>query len=194
MWMVEQHRNSPATAVRKDVRTGTGVRQDAEAVKTRHQKGLLLVGLFKLSKAIFFLTVAAGALHLVHKDIQLLVLQLVDVLRLDPESRAVNLLLAKSTVISHHELRRAALFSGMYSGVCLIEGTGLMLEKRWAEYLTVTLTLMGLPWECYELIKGFTWFKVGLMAVNVAVLVYLVWVLRKKWMQHGEEAAGGVAG
>ncbi|MES2394342.1 MAG: DUF2127 domain-containing protein [Acidobacteriota bacterium] len=151
----------------------------------KRQKGLLVVGLFKLSKAIFFLAVAAGALHLVHKDIQLVVLQLVDLLRLDPESRIVNAVLTKSSVIGHHELRRAALFSGLYSGVCLIEGAGLMLEKRWAEYLTVTLTLMGLPWETYELIKGFTWFKVGVMSFNIAVLVYLVWVLKKKRENQG---------
>ena len=31
-------------------------------------QGLLLVGLFKLSKAIFFTAVGAGALHLVHQE------------------------------------------------------------------------------------------------------------------------------
>ena len=52
-----------------------------------HERGLLLVGLFKLSKAIFFTAVGAGALHLVNKDIGSVLMHVVDALRIDPEGR-----------------------------------------------------------------------------------------------------------
>ena len=63
--------------------------------------------------------------------------------------------------------------------VCLIEGTGLMLQKPWAEYLTVTLTTLALPWELFELARRPSWLRVGVLLVNLAVLFYLVWFLKR---------------
>ena len=38
--------------------------------KSSHDRGLLLIGLFKLAKAIFFFGVGVGAIHLLHKDLE----------------------------------------------------------------------------------------------------------------------------
>ena len=145
-----------------------------------HSRGLLLVGLFKLSKAIFFTAVGAGALHLVHKNVSDVLMHIVDTLRLDQESRFVGFLLGKASLISSHQLREAGTFSFLYAAVCIVEGTGLVLRKRWAEFFTVFLTAMGLPWECYELVHKFSPYKVGLLVINLIVLGYLVWVLEQK--------------
>ena len=67
-----------------------------------------------------------------------------------------------------------------YAVVCLVEGTGLMLEKRWAEYFTVTLTALALPLECFELYKQFTSLRIGLLLLNLVVLGYLIWLLRRQ--------------
>ncbi len=145
-----------------------------------HDRGLLLVGLFKLSKAIFFSALGAGALHLRNKDIGSVVMKIVDTLRIDPERHFVGILMDHVGLINSHDLKRAGILSFLYAAVCVVEGTGLVLEKRWAEYFTVTLTTLGLPWECYELAKQFSLYKVGLMVVNVVVLLYVLWILRKK--------------
>ncbi len=148
--------------------------------RQNHNRGLLLVGLFKLSKAIFFFALGAGALHLVHRNVSDVVLRIVNALRLDPESHFVNVLMDKANLIGGHQLRRFSLFTFSYSLLCLIEGTGLVLEKVWAEYITVVLTVMGLPWESYELFLRFSLLKVAILLLNVAVLVYLLWVLKRK--------------
>ena len=157
----------------KDELTRLGSRED-------HASGLLLVGLFKLSKFLFFAAVGVGALHLIHKNLGDEVLRLTEALRLGPESPIVSFLLDKADLIDHHQLRQASLFAFLYSGLCLVEGTGLMMRRVWAEYFTVSLTVVGLPWEAYELLMRFTWLKVGVMAVNVLVLLYLLWVLKRK--------------
>jgi uncharacterized membrane protein (DUF2068 family) len=159
-----------------------GEQVEAEAVKPvhNHSRGLLLVGLFKLSKAIFFTAVGAGAMHLVHKDVGDVMQHIVEALRLDPEHRAVIFLLHKADLINPHQLREAGTLSFLYAAVCVVEGTGLVLRKRWAEFFTVFLTAMGLPWECYELIHKFSAYKVGLLVINLAVLAYLIWVLEQK--------------
>jgi uncharacterized membrane protein (DUF2068 family) len=149
-----------------------------------HAKGLWLVGLFKLSKAVFFTAVGFAALHLIKHDLGDVVMRVAEALRMTSESRIVTFAMEKADLIGHHQLRQASFFAFGYAGLCLIEGTGLVLRKVWAEYFTVMLTVMGLPWETYELLHKFTWLKVGLLGVNLLVLAYLLWVLKVK---RGEE-------
>jgi uncharacterized membrane protein (DUF2068 family) len=155
-----------------------------------HERGLLLVGLFKLSKAIFFTAVGAGALDLMNKNINDVVLSVIDALRIDPERRFVGILMEHVGLIQPHDLRRAGILSFLYAMVCVVEGTGLMLEKRWAEYFTVILTASALPWESYELIEKFSPYKVALLVINLAVLLYLLWILKKRREEEGGAKAG----
>jgi uncharacterized membrane protein (DUF2068 family) len=143
-------------------------------------RGLFLVGVYKMVKVAFFSFLGFGALHLIHKNIGDEVLRLTEMLRLGPESHVVSFLMDKADLIGHHQLREASIFAFGYAGLCLIEGTGLLLRRVWAEYFTVILTLMGLPLESYELLQRFNWFKVGALVVNLVVLLYLVTVLKRK--------------
>ncbi len=143
-------------------------------------KGLLLVGIYKMTKVVFFSALGFGALHLIHKDIGDEVMRFTEMLRLGPESHVVSFLMGKADLIGHHQLRQASMLSFGYAGLCLIEGTGLLLRRVWAEYFTVLLTLMGLPLETYELWQRFNWFKVGALVVNLIVLFYLVAVVKRK--------------
>lgn len=146
----------------------------------QHRGGLLLIGLFKLSKAALSIALGVGALKLLHRDIATVVLRAADVLRIDPESRLIGLLMTKADLIDATELRHFSVLTFTYAALCLVEGTGLMLQKRWAEYFTVTLTALALPWECFELFREFTTPRIVLLLVNLAVLGYLVWLLRRE--------------
>jgi uncharacterized membrane protein (DUF2068 family) len=148
--------------------------------KSSHDRGLLLIGLFKLAKAIFFFGVGVGAIHLLHKDLEDEIMRLALKFRFDPESRLVSLLLDKVDLIDAHRLRQISVATFGYSGLALTEGVGLLLEKVWAEYLTVILTASFLPWELYELARRLDWFHLSLLLINLAVLGYLVWLLRRK--------------
>lgn len=168
-----------------DVQTATpspAAPERAAEAKTRsdHNRGLLLIGLFKLSKATLSVALGVGALKLLHHDFPVVVLHVTDALRIDPESRIVNLLMSKADLVGATQLRHFSLLTFGYAILCLIEGTGLVLEKRWAEYFTVTLTTLALPWECYELYRHWTSIRIALLIINLAVLAYLVWLLRRQ--------------
>ncbi len=152
-----------------------------------HQRGLMLIGLFKLSKAILSVALGVGALKLMHHDIASVVLHVSEVLKIDPENRLVGLVMSKADYIGAPQLKHFSALTFTYAGLCLIEGTGLMLEKRWAEYFTVTLTILALPWECFELYREFTIPRITLLLVNLAVLAYLVWLLRRD-LRRGHSA------
>jgi uncharacterized membrane protein (DUF2068 family) len=145
-----------------------------------HRRGLLLIGLFKLTKALLSIALGVGALKLLHHDFASVVLHVADALKIDPESHLIGLLMIKADLSSATELRHFSLITFGYAAVCLVEGTGLMLEKRWAEYFTVTLTSLALPLECYELYKQFTPLRIALLLVNILVVAYLVWLLRRE--------------
>jgi uncharacterized membrane protein (DUF2068 family) len=150
-----------------------------------HDRGLLAIGIFKLVKAIFFFCIGAGAVHLLHKDVGDEVTRLALKLRFDPESRLVALLLDKADLIDAHRLRQISVATFGYSALALTEGIGLLLEKVWAEYLTLILTVSFLPWELYELVRKPDWFRLSLLIINLTVLAYLIWLLRRKKLLGG---------
>jgi uncharacterized membrane protein (DUF2068 family) len=61
-----------------------------------------------------------------------------------------------------------------YGALDLVEGTGLYLEKAWAEYLTLAITASFLPWEVFEVYRRLTFVRVGLLVVNALVFFYLL--------------------
>lgn len=151
--------------------------------KPRHRhrdRGLLAIGLFKLGKAIFFFLLGVGAIHLLHKDLGDEIMRIATALKFDPESKIVTLLLEKVDLIDAHRLKQISLATFGYSILALTEGIGLMLEKVWAEYLTLTLTISFLPWEVFEIFRHPNWFRLSLLLINLAVLAYLVWLLKRK--------------
>src|ERR1035438_4602650 len=102
-----------------------------------HNQWLILIAVFKLGQALLFVAIGVGALQLLHKDIGDLLARLADHLRFNPESRFVNFILDKTSLIDDRLLRRIGAVVFFYAGLDLIEGIGLYLEKAWAEYLTL---------------------------------------------------------
>jgi uncharacterized membrane protein (DUF2068 family) len=85
-------------------------------------------------------------------------------------------------------LRTLLIAAVAYAVVEGVEAVGLWLERRWAEYLTVVATAGFLPLEIRELLNRVTVLRLLAFAVNVAVLVYLVWAKRLFGLRGGSSA------
>ncbi|MGB2590154.1 MAG: DUF2127 domain-containing protein [Candidatus Acidiferrum sp.] len=144
-----------------------------------HSRGLLLVAAFKLIKGVALLAVAIGALRLLHKDVAEIADHWVNAFRVDPHNRYILWLLAKLPMVDDRKLKELSIGTFIYSGIFLTEGTGLALRKRWAEYFTIITTASFLPIEVYEIFRRLTWAKGVALVVNIAVLIYLIWEIRK---------------
>ncbi len=140
-----------------------------------HDRWLVVIGVFKLLKGMLFISLGFGVLKMVHRDVAEFLLRAALALRIDPEHRFVNLLLDKAENLTPHRIRLIGFAIFLYALLDFIEGTGLVLERVWAEYFTIILTASFLPYELYEIMRHFTWVKVGLTVLNVLVLVYLIW-------------------
>jgi uncharacterized membrane protein (DUF2068 family) len=139
-----------------------------------HSRWLVLIGVLKLFKALLFILLGVGALRLLHKDLVDVLTRLIVDLRFDPENHFVNLVLERVAMINPHRLREISIAIFCYAALDIIEGTGLALEKTWAEYLTLILTASFLPWELFEILRHVTWLKIILLLVNVLVVIYLI--------------------
>ena len=142
--------------------------------RTQHNKWLVLIAAYKFVQALLIAAVGVGALRLLHKDIGDVLYQLVGALRFNPESRFINFVLDKASLLDDPMLRRIGAVAFSYAGLSLAEGIGLYLEKAWGEFLTLFITASFLPWEIFEVTRRFTGIRVALLIANTLVFVYLI--------------------
>ena len=154
------------------------------ALRHRHDRWLIIIGAFKILEGLFFVLLGFGVVRLLHRDIGDMLLRAALALRIDPESHFVNILLDKVQLLTPHKMRLISAGIFLKAGLDFVEGIGLALEKTWAEWLTIGLTASFLPWEVFEIIRHFTWVKVGITLINVLVLIYLVWIQQLRLRAH----------
>jgi uncharacterized membrane protein (DUF2068 family) len=82
--------------------------------------------------------------------------------------------------LSYTRLRAIGIGCLVYAAVFLVEGVGLYLERRWAEYLTIVATGSLIPIELYEISRHPTIGKFGILAVNIGIVWYLAYRLRRQ--------------
>jgi uncharacterized membrane protein (DUF2068 family) len=145
-----------------------------------HNQWLVLIGAVKLLKAVVLIALGFGAFRLLHRDLVDTVFHWVIDMRFDPEGRLVSLILEKVAGISPHRLRQIGIGIFCYAAMDVVEGTGLVLEKWWAEYLTLIVTASFLPWELFEIVRRVTTAKIVIALLNLLVVIYLVIYLQAR--------------
>ena len=148
-------------------------------MQPRNTGGFLrAIAIFKLTKGILLVAVAVGLLHLVNKDLEDVATVWIERLHVDPENHIVGGFLEHIGFITPKQLKEASGFSLFYAAIFLTEGTGLLFKKRWAEYFTVIATGSLIPIELYEIFHHFRVFKLVLLALNVAIVWFLIHTVR----------------
>jgi uncharacterized membrane protein (DUF2068 family) len=147
--------------------------------KERGHGPLLVIAIYTLAKAALLLTVAAGAHHLLHHDVQETLLHWVHLLRADPDNHWIHTVLSKVTGLTDRKLAALSVGTLLYACLFTIEGVGLILAKKWAEYLTVVSTALLIPLEIYEIARHVTWVRIVILVGNVLIVAYLIAQLRR---------------
>lgn len=143
---------------------------------------IFLIGAFKLVKAALLIWLGlvslrfAGLLSVPHDPLRI-VWEAVTWLGAFPGRHTVLGILQRIWAIEPRQAKLLGLASFAYATVFLVEGVGLTLRKRWAEWLTVVVTASFIPFEIYELVVRFGVGKLVAIGLNVAILAYLL--LRK---------------
>jgi uncharacterized membrane protein (DUF2068 family) len=145
---------------------------------------LVLIGLFKLAKATLLVLVAVGAFsdHLRH---------LIE--HTNPSNHYMREIIGKISGLGPHTLHLVEIAAVLYAALFLVEGFGLIARKTWAEYFTTIITVSFIPLEVYEMVERASVVKGLVIAVNIAVVIYLLVRLkhdgRWPWKPRGRAEA-----
>jgi uncharacterized membrane protein (DUF2068 family) len=170
-------------AVRPCSRDATGT--DAalrHPVKGRRNGILVAIAIFRLAKALVLLLLGLGALRLIHPGVGDALRSWFGALPFVTEHAAVNRLAATVTRLPPTRIGELAVAAFAYAGLFTTEGIGLLLGKRWAEWLTVIATASFIPFEIVEVVHKVTFVRISMVVVNAAIVAYLMW---RRLTQHG---------
>lgn len=100
-------------------------------------------------------------------------------LHADPHHPLVLLIVRKVSSLRVETLEEVAFLTGFLGGLHLIEGFGLWLQKRWAEYLCLISTCVFIPLEVHEMMVDFHLLKLLTLVANLAIVGYLARRIRR---------------
>ena len=146
---------------------------------SRSARLLRIIAVFKFIKAALLAATGIGALRLVKYDLFEYATHLVVRFHLNPGNHFVARMLERATSVTPRRLHELGIIAFIYSALFLAEGIGLWSLKRWGEWVTVIITGSLLPFEFFEVWRRFTWAKLAVTAINVAVVCYLIVRLRR---------------
>jgi uncharacterized membrane protein (DUF2068 family) len=150
-------------------------------MRRRSDALILLIGAFKLVKALALIALGVGAFSGMHRGAAHVVGQWVS-----PAHHTIHHAIARLEGIGDHQLHIFGILVLVYAVLFLVEGIGLLARRTWAEYMTSIVTASFIPLEIYELVEHRSPLKAVVIAVNVAIVVYLVLRLRADghWPWH----------
>jgi uncharacterized membrane protein (DUF2068 family) len=137
--------------------------------------GLRAVATFEAFKGGLVL-VLGTALLLVHSRIQDVAEGLLYHLHIGEERRFGHMLMDAATKFSDARVLTVALAIGMYSAVRFVEAWGLWNRRVWAEWFALLSGALYLPWELLKVVERVTWERVGVLVINLAVVLYMLYI------------------
>jgi uncharacterized membrane protein (DUF2068 family) len=145
------------------------------------ESGLLrLIALFKFFKASVLIVTGIGILKLMHNDAATTLDHWFAIAGLAPGNRFVDHALRSAANIPPDRIKDIGLGSFVYAALFLTEGIGLWMLKHWAEWFTVVITASLVPLEVWEIHHHPTAVKILVLIINIAVVAYLLYRIRKE--------------
>jgi uncharacterized membrane protein (DUF2068 family) len=138
--------------------------------------------LIALERAIRGVLLAVGGTYLLAhlgSDYGRLAERVMRAVELDPQRHFLHGIVTRLHHLRAHQLRLAGALAIGYGTVEIVEGVGLWLDQLWAEYLTLTVTSLLIPFELYELAHRPSVWKASGIGVNVVIVIYLARLLRR---------------
>jgi uncharacterized membrane protein (DUF2068 family) len=153
---------------------------DAGAAVRRKDRLLPWIAAERAFRAVVLAVVGIALVTHPHTDWSGETIRFAHKLGLNPNSNWIRKIVEK---IRHIRGSQYLLFGIAALSYAALEGTeayGLWRRRRWGEWLTVIATSLLLIPEGWELSKGTSPLKVGALIVNLLIVAYLLWRLRRE--------------
>jgi uncharacterized membrane protein (DUF2068 family) len=140
-------------------------------------------------KGTFVLLMGFCAVLLVHRDAWLYAESLLALLHINPDRHWAEIFLDFADNITDARLWAAARIACAYSVLRFIEAYGLWRARSWAEWVAFLSGTLLLPLEVRELMRGITLLRSGLFLGNLAIVGYMLYILRENRRERNEQEA-----
>lgn len=128
------------------------------------------------------------ALLLVHKDAWLYAESLLAMFHISTDRHIAQMFLDLADKVTDSSLWAAARLAFAYSLLRFIEAYGLWRCRTWAEWVAAVSGTLLLPLEVRELFRRVTLLRCGVLIVNVAVVLYMVYLILANRREHRKAA------
>ena len=146
--------------------------------------GLRIVATMEAMKGLLVLLAGCGLLSVVHKDLHLAAVHLVQVLHFNPAKHYPSIFIDAADRVTDLQLWMLAFSALLYSLIRFVEAYGLWQQMQWAEWFGLLSGAMYIPLEIFETSREFTWPRITVLLVNLGVVGYLGDALLKSRKPH----------
>src|SRR5271156_6746663 len=144
---------------------------------------LRTIALYKLVKVMLLLALAYGEVRLSDASLTAKLVSWASARPFGLEHKVVTQLLEWFSGLSASRVHALRMVTLAYAAVFAIEGIGLWMRKRWAEWMTTIITASLIPLELWELFNRPNIGKAAVFVANVAIVVILIRHVRSKARQ-----------
>lgn len=146
----------------------------------RLSQGIRTVAVLEASKGIGVLLTGLGLFALVHQDVQRFAESLVRHAHLNPAAHTPRVFLEFASKLDDARLMQLALAAIAYAAVRMIEAYGLWYGRAWGEGFAAASGAVYVPFELRELCHRPGWLVACLLAVNLAIVAFMLYSLRRR--------------
>ena len=136
---------------------------------------LRTIALYKLVKVIILLLAAWGEVQLHDATLTAKILSWASARPQGLEHDLVTRAISWFSGLSEARVHQVRLITLTYAAVFSVEGIGLWMQRRWAEWLTVIITASLIPLELWELIHSPSIGAAAVLLANCLIVGYLYW-------------------
>ena len=136
--------------------------------------------IFEASKGLLVLVVGLGLLSLIQHNLEVEAEDIVLFLNLNPAHKFPQIFINTLSHMEDPQLLMLSISALLYAALRFIEAGGLWLDKVWAEWLAIIADSLFMPMEIYEIIMRVTVFRVMILVLNIAIVVFLIGVLLQR--------------
>jgi len=141
-----------------------------------HTRGVRAVASIEILKGALAVIATVAVATVLHRDLGDFAEDIIFKLHVNPSGRVAWFIIDKAYDISGRGMWLIVAVGSVYAIVRFIEGYGLWRERVWAEWFALVSGAAYLPFEVYEVIRrpnGLHW---GVLATNIAVVLYMAYV------------------
>jgi uncharacterized membrane protein (DUF2068 family) len=141
---------------------------------------LRIIALYKLVKVVLLLLAAYFELRLNDKALSSQLITWAEARPVGLEHEVVTWILQWLSGLNKSEIHALQLGTFTYAAMFAVEGVGLWMQKRWAEWLTTIITGSLIPLEIWEFFHRPNVGKAAVVIANAGIVAYLAWHVLSK--------------